>query len=201
MLNLCTHQDIFVFRFYRPNPKDDGRLCFHFVHHFGGGVGGTPSQVWKGLGVPHPRSGRGGGRVSQPKVWMEGGYPIPGLDGGYPIPGLDRVGGAQGTPSSPGWGTSHQQDGVPPCPGQDGGGYLNWNSMACTCYAAGGMPLAFTQEEFLVCMCIQHLIAILDLLIQNILSLIAFLDLAVRQTGLHSTTTCLFELSTKSEIS
>ena len=25
-----------------------------------------------------------------------------------------------------------------------------WNSIACTCYAAGGMPLAFTQEDFLV---------------------------------------------------
>ena len=31
-----------------------------------------------------------------------------------------------------------------------GGGTLYWNSIVCTCYAAGGMPLAFTQEYFLV---------------------------------------------------
>ena len=169
MLNLCTHQDIFVFSFYRPNPKDDGRLCFHFVHHFGGGVGGTPSQVWKGLGVPHPRSGRGGG-VSQPKVWMEGGgLPNPRSGWGVPHP---RSGQGGGVPRV----LPHHQDGVPPISRMGyppvqvriGGGYLNWNSMACTCYAAGGMPLAFTQEEFLVYRCIQHLIAILDLLIQNI---------------------------------
>ena len=51
--------------FYRPHPKDDGRLYFHFVHTCRGG--GTPSQVWvggypisglgRGWGVPHPRSG------------------------------------------------------------------------------------------------------------------------------------------------
>ena len=31
-----------------------------------------------------------------------------------------------------------------------GGGTPYWNSIACTCYAAGGMPLASTQEYFLV---------------------------------------------------
>ena len=30
------------------------------------------------------------------------------------------------------------------------GGTLNWNSTACTCFVAGGMPLAFMQEAFLV---------------------------------------------------
>ena len=37
--------------------------------------------------------------------------------------------------------------GVPTFPG---GGAPYWSSIACTCYAAGGMPLAFTQEDFLV---------------------------------------------------
>ena len=31
-----------------------------------------------------------------------------------------------------------------------GEGYPNQNSIACTCYAAGGIPLSFTQEDFLV---------------------------------------------------
>ena len=25
-----------------------------------------------------------------------------------------------------------------------------WNRIACTCYAAGGMPLTFTKDDFLV---------------------------------------------------
>ena len=59
-----------------------------------------------------------------------GGTPIPGQDGGYPhhlghVLGQDRG------------------DTV-------GGVYANWNSIACTSYTAGGMPLAFTQEDFLV---------------------------------------------------
>ena len=35
-------------------------------------------------------------------------------------------------------------------PGRWGGDTLNQNSTACTCYAAGGMLLALTQEDFLV---------------------------------------------------
>ena len=109
-------------------------------------LGGTPSQVWTG-GVPHPRSG-----------W---GYPIPSLDGGYPrVPswlGLDGVPPSHdwmrypsartgwGTPlASTGWGTPWPAlDGVPPPP-------IRQSSIANTCYVAGGMPLAFTQENFLV---------------------------------------------------
>ena len=56
-------------------------------------------------------------------------------------------------PKSAGWDTPHQQDGVPPNPGPRsgwGGVTPKWNSMVCTCCAAGGMPLAFTQEDFLV---------------------------------------------------
>ena len=41
------------------------------------------------------------------------------------------------------------RQGVSPSQVQVGGGTY-WNSIACTCYAAGGMPLAFTQEDFLV---------------------------------------------------
>ena len=78
------------------------------------------------------------------------GYPI-GKDGGTPFSGLRR-------------GTLHPDlEEVPNCPnlgrgithpdlspGQEEVGTPNWNNIACTCYAAGGMPLAFTQEDFLV---------------------------------------------------
>ena len=44
--------------------------------------------------------------------------------------------------------------GYPPYPGQaprqDWGGTPNRKNIACTCYAASGMPIAFTQEDFLV---------------------------------------------------
>ena len=83
--------------------------------------GGTPCP-----GRPHPRSGWGGERAIP--AW-----------GGYPISGW---GGTLGTPPTEIW------DGVPP--------YLRWgtpplqSSIASTCYAAGGVPLAFTQKDFLV---------------------------------------------------
>ena len=51
----------------------------------------------------------------------------------------------------------HPKDGNPliQVRSQDGGqgGTPYWNSIACACYAAGSMPLAFTQEDFLVCYC------------------------------------------------
>ena len=125
------------------------------------GVGGTPSQVWMGgypilgldRGIPHPRSGWG-----VPQVWTEG-YPRSGR--GVPHP-------------RSGWGVPHPRsgqkvtpwlglDGVPPpTPGldevlpqpEDWLGYplppIGQSSIASTCYAASGMPLAFTQENFLV---------------------------------------------------
>ena len=88
--------------------------------------GGTPARFGgypiPGLGVTHPRVG----------------VPQPGL-GGYPISGLG------GTLTRSGWGVPR----YPPT--------LRWDtppprqiSIASTCYAAGGMPLAFTQEDFLV---------------------------------------------------
>ena len=63
------------------------------------------------------------GGVTPSQVWMVGG--TPGLDGGgYPRSGL--WGGTLGTPP------------------------FRQNSIVSTCYPAGGMPLAFTQEDFLV---------------------------------------------------
>ena len=120
------------------------------VPHLRSGQGGTPYQVWLG------------GTSSQ--VWP-GGYPIPGLDWGYPgyplltrsgwgtlWPGLDGIPPqtppdpsppdlGQGTPSDLGWGTPRTWDGVPHPPSP---------SIVSTSYVAGGMPLAFTQEDFLV---------------------------------------------------
>ena len=147
----------------------EGTVFSLFVSpHLGGGRGGYPSQVWGG--VPHPMSGRGrGGTPSQ--VWSRGGtpsqvwtgwgylgYPPPGQDGvpppptwdGVPPPldltGVPPLDMGQGTPPDLGWGNPPQTwDGVPP-PG-----------IASTCYAAGGMPLAFTQEDFLVYLYFHYL--------------------------------------------
>ena len=71
---------------------------------------------------------------------------------GYP-PSKVRMGGGvpQGTPSCPGQ-----------VPGQEDGGTPNQNSTVCTCYAVGGMPLAFTQEDFLV-----PLVVILSAVLMN----------------------------------
>ena len=117
-----------------------------------------------GWGVPHPRLRQGvahprsrqvgtpsqvqmGGTPSQ--VWT-GRYPIPGLDGGthsadggYPHPRSGQI--PQGTPPHP------RLDGIPP-PSKTGWGTPSHPpiSKASTCYAAGGVPIAFTQEDFLV---------------------------------------------------
>ena len=126
-------------------------------------VGGTPSSRWGGGtpfkvqvgGVPHPRSRWGGGTPSS----QQGGYPIPGPGrGGTPIQTWDGVlPRLDGVPPVQTW------DGVPPV--QDWMGYhpscpnLGWGTppptrrqscIASTCYVAGGMRLAFTQEDFLV---------------------------------------------------
>ena len=96
------------------------RYCFQFVSPHPGGGGWYPIQPWTG-GVPDPALDRGG---------------TPTLDGGglpHPISG-----GGGGTPSHL-WGGC--TPGTPPPAG-----------IASTCYgyAAGGVPLAFTQEDFLV---------------------------------------------------
>ena len=80
-----------------------------------------------GGGVPHLRSGRGGG------------YFIPGPDNGeYLITGLDGGGGG-----------FYSADGDIPL-SKIGWGIPPPISKASTCYAAGSVPLAFTQEDFLV---------------------------------------------------
>ena len=126
-----------------------GRYCLHRCLSVNISGGGTPSQVWIG-GYPISGLGRGG----TPSQVQVGGYPISGL-GGYPISGpggtpsqVHRgypISGLGGYPiSGPGRGVPHLRSrGIPivPPPG-----------IASTCYgyAAGGMPLAFTQEDFLV---------------------------------------------------
>ena len=105
--------------------------------------GGVP-QVWMVGGNPgldygcYPRSGWWGG------TW---GAPWPSLDG-WGVPQVWMVLGTKvwmvgGTPGLDGGGTS----------GLDGGGYpptIRQNCIVSTCYLAGGMPLAFRQEDFLV---------------------------------------------------
>ena len=114
--------------------------------------GGIPSSWWEG--VPCPRSGQGWG-VPHPAD-REGGYPFPGLNGGggYPIqltggipfPGLDR-----GYPIQLTGGTPPGKEYPPPHRGYPPSGVPPYqSSTACTFYAAGGVPLAFMQEDFLV---------------------------------------------------
>ena len=137
------------------------------VPHLRSEVGGYPGQVWGGgtlarsrcWGVPHLRSEvggypsqvwGGGGTLARSRCW--GGTPSQVNWGeGVPWPSLDDVGGYPKYPPGP-------EMGYPP---RHGTGYpprhemglpppLRQISIASTCYTAGGMPLAFTQEDFLV---------------------------------------------------
>ena len=130
---------------YCPHLKNGGRCCFQFVSsHLDGrevpiwlfGWGGVHHPRSRGEGVPHPADGGGG--VT----------PISGLDGRVPYP-ADR-----GTPSK-------IRKGVPPSKISRGYPHpgLDWVppspirrqiSIASNCYTVGGVPLAFTQEDFLV---------------------------------------------------
>ena len=149
--------------FYRLHPKDGGRQYFHFVCQSmprqGGGYPitdvdrGYPIPGLDGVhhhrsggGLPHPRSGLG-----IPHLRSGWGYPILGLDGMYPgVPssqvwmvGVPRVPPARsGWWGVPGVASLPRLDGVPPP--------IRQSSIASTCYPAGGMPLAFTHEDFLV---------------------------------------------------
>ena len=98
-------------------------------------VGGTPSLGWgvpqsglDGEGVPQPVLD--GGRYSG-QVWMVGGYPGQ----------VWMVEGTQSTPQ-PGLYGGGVSRGPPPPP-------IRQSSITSTCYLVGGMPLAFTQEDFL----------------------------------------------------
>ena len=108
--------------------------------HFGGG---TPSFLMgvflPNLGCPHP-SWLG---VSHPSQW---GYPYPSW-WGYPHPRSGWGHPPFRSGSRSGWGTPPYPGQVP---GQEGGITPYWNIIECTCYAVGGMPLTFTQEDLLV---------------------------------------------------
>ena len=148
---------------------------FSLCPPFRGGGGGTPSQVCEWGGYPIP--GVGGGTLSQ--VWVEGvprprsgGVPQPGTVLSTSCSSLSQRVQHRGL-LRPEWDYFQVQvwmvgGGTPiPCqgvhwPGLDGGGYpipglrgypyppIRQSNIASTCYAAGGMPLAFTQENFLV---------------------------------------------------
>ena len=130
--------------------------------YFGSSRWGYP-LCWSRWGYPFPRSRQGDTLFPDPGRR----YPFPGLGGGVPPfqvqvgvpPSQVWIGGSpsQGIPS-------HQQDGVPTCPRLDGVppvqdwmGYhtpiRRQSSIASTSYVAGGMPLAFMQEDFLVSIC------------------------------------------------
>ena len=129
---------------------------------FPGLDGGTQSNWWGGtsfLGLDrgYPIQLMGGYTLPRSR-W---GYPFPGLDQGYPLPRLYPPPADGGTPfpgldATPSRGTPPAQvppAGVPASRGvPPGRGYPHHHqtSTACTCYAAGGVPLAFTEEEFLV---------------------------------------------------
>ena len=99
---------------------------------------GTPSQVWMGGGLPHPRSGWG---VPHPRSGL--GVPHPWSGWGGVAPTQVWTGGTLEWMARTGWGTLHHDwMGLPP---------IRQSSIGSTCYAAGSMPLAFTQEDFLVC--------------------------------------------------
>ena len=108
------------------------------------GWGVYPIQSWPG-GVPHPRSEQG---VLHPVLAR--GAPVLARGFSPSSPGQEGV-----LHPRSGWGgTPHPGlDGLTSTLGQDWMGYpppIRWSSIANTCYAVGGMPLALTQEEFLV---------------------------------------------------
>ena len=132
--------------YYRPHPKEGEGNVFTGVRPFT--LWGYPSPRYfpRSL-VPGPFLGRGV-------------YPSPGRCGtqsqvgGTPVPAA-RVPQDSGIPLSRTRGTPIQDGtGVPPPPVRTGLRYpsppADQDSRASTCYAAGGMPLAVTQEDFLV---------------------------------------------------
>ena len=106
---------------------------------------GTPSQVWMVGGnwnTPRTRYGWGGYLEYPPdQVWM-----------GYPPNLVWMVEGTQGTPPTrSGWSTPPTWSGWWGYPGYPlDQVWIRQSSIASTCYAAGSVPLAFTQEDLLV---------------------------------------------------
>ena len=106
---------------------------------------------------------RGGG-YPVPGLWV-GGVPQPDLDaGGYPPPGQVWMLGGTPLARSGCWGGTLARSGWEGYPGQvwmprvlpPPHPLIRQSSIASTCYAAGGMPLAFTQEDFLVLILCMH---------------------------------------------
>ena len=147
---------IFLITSLPPASEGWGKVIFSVCSHLWGG--GYPISGLVG-GVPHPRSGWGG---TPSQVWVGGTRSQ-----------VWMVGGKWGTPTMTGWGTSTMTGwGTPHCdwmgyPHHDWIGYhptmTGWGtptmtawgtppptSIASTCCVAGGMPVAFTQEDFLV---------------------------------------------------
>ena len=91
-------------------------------------------------------------QVSVCPHFREGGTPIlPDWGKGVPSSQVRRGGTPmQGLYGGRGYSPHPSQDGEGRQPGQDGGGTPNQNRTACTCCVAGGMPLTFMQEDFLV---------------------------------------------------
>ena len=121
--------------------------------------GGVPQPGLDGGGVPWPGLDGGGvpGVLFSVCTW---GTPPPWLDG---VPPPARSGWWGVPPTMTGWGTPHHDwlryppimtglGTLPPLPWLDGGNPppTTTTNIVSTCYAAGGMPLAFTQEDFLV---------------------------------------------------
>ena len=124
-----------------PASEGWGKVMFSVCSH----LGGYPYPIMlcnitqNAMGQPggYPaRSSRGG---TLPGGTLAGGYPGGGVTwpGGYPGWGYPGQGGTLAG-GYPGWGV--------PWPG----GVPSQDNIGSTCYMAGSMPLAFTQEDFLV---------------------------------------------------
>ena len=107
----------------------------------------TPGGTWPGTppgGYPDPPGGKSGTPRGVPsQVPPQGGYPVR-----YPPRGVPSQVPPGGSGYPPGGGT---RSGTPPGGfGYPPGGVPGQDNRRSTHYMAGGMPLAFTQEDFLV---------------------------------------------------
>ena len=174
--------------YYRPHPKDGEGNVFslstlggvpishnalqHFPECHEAATGGYPYPIMLCNISPECHGAATGGGYPARSSW--GGYPAGGYPGrGYPGGGYPAWGGTQvrypparSAGGVPGGGTL--AGGVPrsgtPQPGQLGGGvpcqgrYPGQDNIGSTCYMAGGMPLAFTQEYFLVSLMFRYIV-------------------------------------------
>ena len=121
----CHALSILLFIWHHQSVSDLFLLSrYHIYYHLHPNDG--EGNVFTGICPLTPWRG-GGGWVPHPLIGV-----LSSESGGYPLP-------RQRVPLSR-WGVLPSQ----------AGGYPYWNSIACTCYAAGRMPHSFTQEDFLV---------------------------------------------------